>query len=315
MKQAIQLVRTNFPFWNESHGANHFVILPTDQGICDGMARLLWTGEAEKMFSLQTQGSGPATTFPSRSTAPKDKAPMTCFRPGIDLVIPPLIFNGSRTKPISPLAHVRNVSVLLRHDDWSDHFQRVRPQLIHHFKNVSNFSGHIAAGWRRQPAPATMKWPRLSSVSAPQGQQCGRDACSGPSSMEHPRAGVCRKCATVRGQRAHWDSFSVEFPIQIAVNDTRQMSMRLQDLLQQPALIQRLQHGLAAVQSGLSDWDRSSEEGVQSTIVKALQDKAHGFLLFRNHRHAATCTALCRHSVNMRRTPTSACYDSVLRTL
>ena len=87
------------------------------------------------------------------------------------------------------------------------------------------------------------------------------------------------------GSGLNWDSFSVEFPIQIAVNDTRQMSMRLQDLLQQPPLIQRLQHGLAAVQSGLSDWDRSSEEGVQSTIVKALQDKAHGFLLFRNHRH------------------------------
>ena len=287
VKKAIQLVKTSFPFWNESHGANHFMIFPTDHGICDGMARLLWTGESEQMFSLQTQGEWARGYYDIPFHDSLEGERMACFRPGMDLVIPPLLNNGSAMKPLSPLAHVRNISVLLRHDDWTKHFSSVRPQLIGHFQNVSaNFTGlgPVVAGWTDAERTQTEMTNAIFCVCPP-----GWAAWTG-----RVYRAIFNGCIPVfvfseaaqpyESAGLNWDSFSVEFPLEVALNDTQQMSARLRDLLLQPPLIQRLQHGLAAVQRGLSDWDRKADDGVQATIVKLLADRAHGVVLFKHHR-------------------------------
>ena len=213
---------------------------------------------------------------------------MACFRPGMDLVIPPLLNNGSAMKPLSPLAHVRNISVLLRHDDWTKHFSSVRPQLIGHFQNVSaNFTGlgPVVAGWTDAERTQTEMTNAIFCVCPP-----GWAAWTG-----RVYRAIFNGCIPVfvfseaaqpyESAGLNWDSFSVEFPLDVALNDTQQMSARLRDLLLQPPLIQRLQHGLAAVQRGLSDWDRKADDGVQATIVKLLADRAHGVVLFKHHRH------------------------------
>lgn len=56
MREAIAHVRDNYPYWNASGGADHFMVFSYDHGKCE-MAKALKFEEFGRMFSVQAYGS------------------------------------------------------------------------------------------------------------------------------------------------------------------------------------------------------------------------------------------------------------------
>jgi hypothetical protein len=56
VRSAIAYVKENFPYWNASNGADHFMVFSYDHGKCE-MAKALRFEEFGDMFSIQAYGS------------------------------------------------------------------------------------------------------------------------------------------------------------------------------------------------------------------------------------------------------------------
>ena len=56
VRSAIAHVRDNYPHWNASNGADHFMVFSYDHGKCE-MAKALKFEEFGEMFSIQAYGS------------------------------------------------------------------------------------------------------------------------------------------------------------------------------------------------------------------------------------------------------------------
>ena len=56
VRSAIQHVKENYPYWNASNGADHFMVFSYDHGKCE-MAKALRFEEFGEMFSIQAYGS------------------------------------------------------------------------------------------------------------------------------------------------------------------------------------------------------------------------------------------------------------------
>lgn len=106
VRKALNWVKTNFPYWNQSNGVNHFMVAPMDNGRCTSMAGLS-PADFGDMFMLQTTGDRILDDFESHT--------WSCYKPGRDIIIPANTEQQYTVHDVvKPSDTVRNISILYR---------------------------------------------------------------------------------------------------------------------------------------------------------------------------------------------------------
>lgn len=106
VREALNYVKLNFPYWKRTNGLDHFMIMPLDHGRCTSMAGLTHDDFGD-MFVIQPSGDQFLKDFETQT--------WKCFMPGRDVVIP--IRTEARFTMqdiVKPWETERNISILYR---------------------------------------------------------------------------------------------------------------------------------------------------------------------------------------------------------
>ena len=216
---------------------------------------------------------------------------VTCFRAGYDYVIPPFVGNGTALEPVSPFATRRNISIIARFGDNSDHFG-VRKVWLDFLEEKQALLKEVVSAVNIVTGKASFEETAQdfrSSVFclAPQGQASftGRMSAIIMSGCIPVTFFSSTECP-FEGVGLDWTRFSVNFDLELAQNRQEEAFAKLLSIYEDPARLHSLQDALASVQR-FFNWDREAKDGVQASVVGILKDIAERAPAF--HREQRTC--------------------------
>ena len=265
---ALNIVKTSFPFWNASNGADHFTIMTSDHGRCDVLP-LVPLPEVGKMVVVSTKAEVGRWRSVHNPIENGTEMQFQCFQYGHDISIPLFYSNGTAEQPTPPESTDRNISVLLRFNGDIMHRHGIRKLVLDLFQDAP-FRGHVVLG-NASIEQTDEEMQRSIFCFCPPGlaQHTGRFYRS-----------IFHGCVPVtfftdvdlpfsRISGVDYSSFVVNLDIHRAPAHMPLIVALLEDYLASPVKLESLQASLAAAQH-MFNWDRTDPSGVQATVFNEL---------------------------------------------
>jgi hypothetical protein len=257
VKDALNWVKSNYPFWNKTDGLNHFMIAPMDQGRCHSLAGLS-ASDFGNMFVISASGDHKQLDFESQS--------WHCYRPGRDIVMPhPTETNYTIADVIQPHSTERNINVLYRFSGGGRGKYGTLRQKLLDFHETDPIPKSLS-GW--QTVDATHEDMRHSIF------------CVCPPGIAQHTMRVWRSiifgCIPVTFFDSHDAPYQhflnyayPRFSVNVNPWELHLLRPTLVGLLARPAQIRSMQAELGKVQRSYV-WDKKNEEGVFAAIYQEL---------------------------------------------
>ncbi|BDA49002.1 probable glucuronosyltransferase [Coccomyxa sp. Obi] len=282
VRSAIAHVKENYPHWNASDGADHFMVFSYDHGKCE-MAKALKFEEFGEMFSIQAYGSlvyrnNAKVQAVDRGDSYRWQGPSTwaCYRPDADILVPVFSPYGQKTI-LSPFAAERNISLLMRFDYplndgkslVAHHGHRLRKELIDY--------------WTEQPLNGSDLGLRSTKETEADMRRSVFCVCPPGNTQDSARVwrAITFGCIPVTFFRAfdlpfqrHMGMPYADFVLNIQPDDYRHLNTRIQALLDNPTQLRRMQEALERHQKHFV-WDTAGDGGIYTMVEKELALRAH----------------------------------------
>eukprot|EP00884_Botryococcus_braunii_P017223 jgi/Botrbrau1/4184/Bobra.0192s0044.1 len=286
VREAILHVRRNFPYWDRSNGADHFMVFAYDKGRCE-QALHLGREEAGKMFFIQSYNdlvfrsdptlgivSGGGGTLRTHSYEWTEQPYVHCFKPNVDVAVP--AYASYRFSDIvHPHATQRNYTVLARFGYRAGDG-----------KNTVQHHGHrlrkeIMDWWAENPIPGGDIGTHPDPVTEDDMRHAVFCICPPGHTQDTSRVwrAIIMGCIPVTFFRAVDLPFRrflgvryEDFMLNIQPDDYKQLAAITGAILTDPPRLRRMQLALAAHQR-LFVWEEGQEEsqGAFGALYKELQ--------------------------------------------
>lgn len=254
--EALQWVQQTFPFWNQTNGVNHFMVLPLDHGRCNSLAGLARSQFGE-IFSIQLCGD--MMKYDNTGSWP-------CYQPGRDIIIPSKIeFGLTLTDVVSP-HQTRLISVLFRFVSGGR-------------GDYGNLRTRILEAQKERPIEgAVVGW---ASVEQTHLDMQNSKFCVCPPGIAQHTLRVFRSivfgCIPITFFQANdspyerflglnYSAFSINF----LPSEAHLLQQAIQTILEDPIRVPQLQRNLQDVQK-LFVWDFHTEQGVHAAVLQELK--------------------------------------------
>eukprot|EP00850_Spirogloea_muscicola_P004938 SM000022S07152 [mRNA] locus=s22:212984:214534:+ [translate_table: standard] len=277
----LRAVRHRWPHFNASNGADHFGLLTLDHGRCTALA-FADPDLVGDMFFLQLNGdklvrahhasanrSMQAITYNWGAARDPSLPNGPCYRPGRDIVIPPVV-PGGVTRPWQSR---RPILALFRFSPGQHH----GVPIPHHGhlprKELYDlFAKRRIWGWSfdaKSEERSSREWQQAVFCISPPGHSQW---------TSRPFKAILAGCIPVTFFREHDNPWQDELDyakvsINIDPDHIFTLKDRLDAILRKPARLRAMQRSLAAIQEYFV-WDEECPQGVQMRVVRALRQRA-----------------------------------------
>lgn len=289
-------IRRDYPYFNRTHGRDHFGVLALDQGRCSGITFVRPSLYGE-MFFLQLNGDKVTRSIHAhpklnlqflsykfdRRNAPQIDTSipdMPCYMSDRDIVVPP----HTRAPLVHPQAATRDVRVLFQ-------FVSKRPGgtlLVHHSHDATRELLHLfqslhVEGWevgeQNEAEALENLWRSLLCVIPPGLAQW---------TPQLPRC-ILSGCLPVTVSRDNdwpWaDEIDYEgFSVQLDFEELKVLHRQLIAVLASAARLEGMQRALAQAQPFFQWSGESFQEGAEAMLLRSLQNRAMRLRRFEGKR-------------------------------
>lgn len=257
VRRALTWVKQSFPYWNQTNGLNHFMVMPMDHGRCSSLAGLSHEDFGE-LFGIQTSGDQVLMDFETHT--------WPCYQPGRDIIVP------SHTEAkftladiVKPNATDRAISALYRFvGGGRGEYGVLRTQLLD----------------REQQDPIPGSVTGWNTVDGTHEDMKHSKFCVCPPGIAQQTLRVwraimfgCIPITLFHANDAPYQRFShldySTFSLNINPNEWHLLQVVVRGLLARPDRIAQLQEGLAEVQS-MFLWDSSVHDGAFKAVLHEL---------------------------------------------
>ncbi|GAQ82765.1 Exostosin family protein [Klebsormidium nitens] len=274
VSDALDHVRTSWPFWNRTNGADHVAVFGYDNGRCDAYGFLKDARrEVGQLISIQANGDLVARSWAHQYDPDRAPDDFFCHAPGRDVVVPMWL---KPNRIVRPLESNRSIPLLYRFSARDQHGARYGHEI----------RKELHEQWVRDPFPGSDFAARTAEETL--ADMSRAVFCVTPPGNTQDTArfwkAISMGCIPVsffrafdrpfeRSRLLDYDTFTVNL-------ETDDITGRLNDviraILDDPARLRTLQDGLARVQE-LLQYDKTTESGsCYGLILKELAIRATG---------------------------------------
>jgi len=267
IEDALNWVKITHNAWQVHDGADHFVMMATDRGRCDG-ALLVPDSVLGSSVILTTQMELDLRKEYQQAAEVRFRR---CFHHGRDISIPWFFDNGTDKMPVLATTGERPILALLRFSDkLQSPYGPYRSILLQSFANTSAFMPHqVRVGLASYEVTSQDMKHSIFCLAPPGHTQDSSRLYRAIFNGCIPVTFFSNVDPPYLQQGVRWDEFSIN----IGLPNLHNTDLILRSVLGDWEQVEALQRGVTAVQQKFN-WDRASIEGVQAQVVRKMQSIA-----------------------------------------